>query len=482
MVVSGTPLNFNRSTSLESADIGQPVWEESLRNGIWPRQSAVWIVAFWLALLIIRPWEQLFPELSPFHVERTYAIIALVAIFLSGQFRYQSSFQTTGLLLWAIGITISSVFAMNSSMAWNQLYLYYTVFVFYIVLLSSIRTPYQLIFLVTCFVFIVAVYLAKSQWEYLVHGGWSFSMGVRRLRGIDIAYSHPNAVAASAVLLLPFQSFLWTARATFMATWPVRWRKLFQWGMIIYLPVAISAVVLTNSRSGMLGVVLAACFWVMERGGIHKFWSRLLLGAVFLACLWGLMPQDSKGRFRNIWDPESGPAAESAHVSGQGRIVGLKQGMEMFRRFPLTGVGLGNFISYRMTYLDGVNLVAHNTIGGVLGETGIVGGVAFLIFVSGVFINCSRTKRLAAQNRVMGVQLMKQLAVACRNSMALILFLGMFGDMQHRPQLYWIAAFGLLAYKFTVTRIEMESTANLQSVATATDGRGDDDNPVIVSY
>ncbi len=39
-------------------------WDDDLRNGIWPRSANVWIVAFWIALLIIRPWETLMPSLA----------------------------------------------------------------------------------------------------------------------------------------------------------------------------------------------------------------------------------------------------------------------------------------------------------------------------------------------------------------------------------------------------------------------------------
>ena len=51
---------------------------------------------------------------------------------------------------------------------------------------------------------------------------------------------------------------------------------------------------------------------------------------------------------------------------------------------------------------------------------------------------------------------MKELALACRNSVLLMLFLGMFGDMQGREHLYWVAAFCMLAY--TLARASNEIT------------------------
>ena len=52
---------------------------------------------------------------------------------------------------------------------------------------------------------------------------------------------------------------------------------------------------------------------------------------------------------------------------------------------------------------------------------------------------------------------MKELAVACRNSLVLILFLGMFGDQQRTMELYWVAAFCLLAYMFARASTERTS-------------------------
>ena len=137
-------------------------------------------------------------------------------------------------------------------------------------------------------------------------------------------------------------------------------------------------------------------------------------------------------------------------MSGEGRKEGLKAGVEMCRRFPVTGVGLGNFVPYRMKNLDGSYLVAHNTIGGVLGETGLFGGVAFLLFVSGVFVNRRKTKLLANMLPHPQLELLANLTTACRDSMIVLLFCGMFGDVQGRAQLYWVPAFSLLASGFAV--------------------------------
>jgi hypothetical protein len=428
--------------------VENPLWLDDLRRGIWPRSFALWILAVWMALLVIRPWEALMPELGDWHMERVFAILALVVVIGSGKLRFLGSYQTTGLLLWILALAVSSLSAVDPRESWPIFYIYLTTFIFYIAIISVLRTPYQLFFMVACFVVVMAVYLGKSQWEYFFCGGGSFAMGVRRLKGIDVTYSHPNAVACSAVISLPFAQFLWKIRKEFTAGWPNLWRKCFPFGILAFYYIVVSSILLTNSRTGIFAFVLFMALAALDGKGIGKLAFRFACGAVALAILWMVMPESTKGRVANTWDRTSGPEAESAYVSGEGRVEGVKMGMKMFETFPIAGVGLGNFIPYRRANLDGVNLVAHNIIGGVLGETGLLGGAAFVFFLSGVFVNCRAAKRLAKQSPHPISRLLARLATACRDSMILLIFSGMFGDDQARAQIYWVAAFGLLSITF----------------------------------
>jgi O-antigen ligase len=271
---------------------------------------------------------------------------------------------------------------------------------------------------------------------------------VYRLQGIDLTYAHPNAVACSAAITLPFVYYFWKIRREFTAAWPVLWKKAFPIFILGCFFIAVSSIFLTNSRSGIFAFVLFMFLAALHGKSVGTMIFRVLAGVIVLAAIWMIIPEATKGRIANTWDSTSGPEAESAYVSGEGRVRGVQMGMKMFETHPLTGVGLGNFIPYRRAYLDGVNLVAHNTVGGVLGETGLIGGLAFLVFFSGIFVNCHAANRMARQIEVPDSDMLARLSVACRDSLILLLFCGMFGDVQARAHLYWIAAYCLLARTF----------------------------------
>lgn len=171
-----------------------------------------------------------------------------------------------------------------------------------------------------------------------------------------------------------------------------------------------------------------------------------------LIIIWLAMPQENKNRFRSTWDPSAG--TEVAQKDAEGRIEGYKAGIKMFERFPLTGVGIGNFIEYRVKFVDGVPLNAHNLAGQVLGETGIVGGVTFILMVFVALVNCHKLRVLARKrpfDRPLDVLL--GLGPACRDAIILLAFEGLFSHNLYRFNWLWLAAFSSLALQFAKQRI-----------------------------
>jgi O-antigen ligase len=175
--------------------------------------------------------------------------------------------------------------------------------------------------------------------------------------------------------------------------------------------------------------------------------------------LWLVMPEEKQNRFRTIWNPEAGP--KGAQVSAEGRIEGLKAGMKMFEEFPISGVGIGNFITYRVSHVDGVGLNAHNLIGQVLGETGILGGIAFLLMVAVTLLNCQKVRSLVRKklsdpkNKALS-----GLGLAARDAIILLAFEGLFGHNLLRFNWLWLAAFSSLALQFARTNLKRKTFKN----------------------
>ena len=422
---------------------------EDLRHGMWPRSLAVWMAALYVALFIIRPWEQLFPWLQAIRFERTYALTMIGVVVLTRGFRVRASFQTVGVVLFTLSLGISGLLAKNPSLAWDIFYKYLTLVIFYVIMLSVIRTPYELMFIVASYIVTMGAYLGKSQWEYWVHGAHRYDMGVIRMVGIESSFGGPNNLAMSIVVSLPVLLFLYRIRDDLCRDWPQRWRKWFVRGLAIYAVLAGTSIILTNSRSGMLSAVLFVLLVAFAGKGLFRKFLYVAGGAVLLMCIWLVMPEENKGRFRTIWDPESGPA--NAQTSAEGREAGFWAGIAMFKRSPVTGVGIGNFIEYRVRYIDGVGLNAHNLPGQLLGEAGVLGGAAFLLMAGATLVNCRRVKLMSRSSPDGSQYVLSEFGIAVRISMILLAFTGLFGHNIYRFNWLWLAAFCTLAVEFANT-------------------------------
>lgn len=421
-----------------------PISRPPLAQGIWPTSLALWMAAGYIALFVIRPWEKLFPELAELRFERIYAVAMLGVVAFEG-LRVRFTWQTAavGALLASLGL--ASAAAVDSSLAWDPFYKYLTLVVFYVVLLSVTRSTYALLFLVTCYLLAMGLYVSKSLWEFHVHGMHHYTMGVVRLIGIDVTFGGPNDMATSILLSLPMVVLVNKARPQFTATWPDFWRRLLPVCLAAYMALAVYALMLTKSRAGMLAFVVYVGLQAIRPPNIGR---KIAVALVALVALWFVMPQETRDRFRTVWDPKAGP--RSAQESAEGRVAGLKAGLEMFRRSPVLGVGLGNFIPYRLAHLDGVKLEAHNLLGQSLGETGLIGTAAFLAMVGTTLVSGVQLRRRRWPVENSDAHIARLTTLACRDVVLLLLFDGVFGHNLLRFNYLWAAAFTVLSWEMAL--------------------------------
>ncbi len=419
---------------------------DDLRKGIWPRSTILWMSAFYMLLFIMRPWEKLLPYLAQIHFERIYAILMIVVLLISSKKSIRFNFHSVTVLLFFVAVFISAVFAWKPILSWEPLYEYVSVIIFYFILFFVVRTHYDLIFIIITYVISMLVYLAKSQWEFFVNGQHRYDMGVIRMIGIEYTFGGPNALAMSITASLPFLYFLWIERKNITETWPPFYRKWFSPTLIIYFLLASSSLVLTNSRSGMLGFVVFILLTGLRGRQFKKKLIYLMSGVIVLAIVWNFTPDQNKNRFRTIWDSKAGPS--SAQASADGRIEGFWAGIKMFQKYPVCGVGIGNFNQYRIHFIDGVNLASHNLIGQVLGQTGVIGGLTFLLLIFTILLTTHKTSSLFLRNTNQQTNLFITLSIAIRNSVLLLLVGGMFGHNLYRYNWLWLVVFATLNFEF----------------------------------
>ena len=142
----------------------------------------------------------------------------------------------------------------------------------------------------------------------------------------------------------------------------------------ISVPILFYAVIATQSRGGLLGIL--AIFAVFGYQRIKSKTLLLLIGCIAALALFA---------FAGISDRASGGAAEAGiDASAMGRLYAWEAAFGMALHNPLTGVGIDNFYSnyyYYSPHWDGLNHAVHSTWFGILAETGFLGLAVFVTLI-----------------------------------------------------------------------------------------------------
>lgn len=152
----------------------------------------------------------------------------------------------------------------------------------------------------------------------------------------------------------------------------------------IAIPILFWAVMATQSRGGLLGMI--AVFGIY---GLQRIKSKILLLSIAIAA--GSILFFIAG----ISERSSGGAAEAGiDASAMGRLYAWEAAFKMAVSNPLTGVGLDNFYAnyfYYSPHWDGLNHAVHSTWFGVLAETGFLGLAIFISLVIVLIRKANRT-------------------------------------------------------------------------------------------
>ncbi len=195
----------------------------------------------------------------------------------------------------------------------------------------------------------------------------------------------PNYEALSLVMTVP------------LAIWMARYeeRDLWKWAGRICTPILVFAVFLSQSRGGLLAlVVIAALAWVNSRRKMQLL-VRLAAAAAFL---FAIGPSQILTRIQQI--QIKGQAQSGAGFSTRVRVELARAGIRMMEAHPVFGVGLGQFRSVEYQYspalgaLGSKHHVAHNTYVELGAEGGIPTLALYLAILGGALAACRSSQKL----------------------------------------------------------------------------------------
>jgi hypothetical protein len=394
-----------------------------------------WLLIGYMFLFIHRPFE-VWPALGDLRIERIYMLFTIGAWFLYPGKRWLSNFQHLAYFGFAFAVLAAWLLSPWMDQGQPVVENWFKIVVFYVLLITCVSDEKALKKLVIGFMLVMTIYLTHSFREYL-SGRHTYRMGISRMIGVDSSLGDPNSFGASIVFALPFITCLW--RTGFLG-------RIGQVGLFGYAGLSTLCILLTGSRSSLIGLALWALMLVLTSS--RRF---LLLTLIAVAAPVGfiVLPQSLQTRFETIVNPEVGPA--NAKESGEGRVLGLLTGLELWSNNPISGVGPG---AWRPATRS--NIESHNLFGQLVGETGTIGLLGFLAILSGFLFNWLWVRKVRNAYHEWEDDFLFHLSSAIGTAVILLLFMGLFGHNLFRFSWLWYGGFLIIARYCLEVRIKQD--------------------------
>jgi O-antigen ligase len=402
----------------------------------------IWLLSGYMWLYVHRPFE-IWPVLGALQIERVYMFVMLVVWLVTPNKGWVSNRIHIALAAFTVVLAASWVLSpyMDKPICTDTIENYFKVVVFYVLVLTTVRDERGLRLLVLLFLASIGLYMAHSMLEFL-NGRYQWRMGIRRMMGVDVTFSDPNAFASSLVYSLPLTIPVWASRP------PLLLRGL----LFSYTLAVCGCVALTGSRAGFIGLcafALLALFVSVRRKALFVVLA-VMVGATGLAVATVALPAELQNRYLTLIDSSYGP--KNAAESAGGRMDGLIYGIEAWEKSPLLGHGPRAF-----DFATGRMGGAHNLYGQLLSEMGSLGALTFLAMLACFAFNWWEVRNYYRANPEQPRDLPFYVSRAIGLLIVLLLLLGWSGHTLFRYHWQWFAAFQAIA----VHCVRQKSAASL---------------------
>jgi len=318
-------------------------------------------------LVLFRPYE-LIPALGFLSATAYYFALATIAIFIPSQLATEGNLTTLSTEVKAIlALTLIAIvtipIAKSPAVAWDTFNEpYVKAVIIFIVLVNVVRTRKRLMAMMWLSLGI-GVYLSYSALDLYLSGKFNveeYRVSVEHVKGM---FGNPNEMALHFVMMTPLAITLCLAAKN----------KLMRCIYLVIAVLFVAANMVTYSRGGFLGLLFSSIVLVWKLG--RKSRAKVTITSVVVGGIAILAAPGNYGlRVLSIFIP----GLDGVGSSDQRREL-LERSLLVTARNPW-GIGIGNF------QIVGIhNHHTHNAFTQVSSELGILGLIAYLVFIISPF-------------------------------------------------------------------------------------------------
>lgn len=381
-------------------------------------------------VLYLRPYE-LIPALSSFMSMAFYTGVITLVIFFVTQLSLEGNLtarprEINLILLLGLAALLSMPLAESPAGAWKTFseMLLKTIVIF-VVIVNVVRTELRLKLLILLALG-VSVYLSINAINDYRLGVFRFGeMQTQRIAGvIKGLFENSNDLALHLVTMIPLAVALGISGRN-----PLK--KLFYFGIAALM---VGAVTATFSRGGFIGLIAAS--FVLFRRLAKKNRVATTAGLVFAVILFvALAPGAFSNRLSTIFN-----SAADVTGSASQRTEVLKRSILVTLRFPIFGVGIGNF-----RYKSPRNLETHNAYTQVGAEMGWAAMLVYIMFL----VHPLRRMRLVERETDTSPdqRQLHYLAIGLQASLVGFMFSSFFGAVAYQWYIYYLVGYAVALHR-----------------------------------
>ncbi len=281
------------------------------------------MICCYLFVEFVRP-QSIFPVLDFLPWAFIFIIMSMVGAFLDSSVKWTSSFANVLMIIFSL-LIISATFVtpLYPDVARKYFMDFFNWVIIYFLIINIVNTKER--FYIFAMIFLIAAAkIAMGTSRSWVMRGFSFtSWG---LMGPSGYFQNSGELAILMLVLFPFAYYFYQATKEKVG----KWERLL---LMAFWVCPILTILGASSRGAQLALVAQLIF--MFRASIFKL--KPLIGVILLsAAIFFLLPQEQKDRFSKSGDDKT----------SQQRLLYWGHGWDMMKNYPLTGVGMYNFIPY----------------------------------------------------------------------------------------------------------------------------------------
>ncbi len=390
-----------------------------VRNG----HTATYIGLFLFSIMVLfRPYE-IVPGLGFLSATAFYLAVATLAIYLPSQLAAEGnltmlSTEVKAILAMTFIAVLTIPIARNPGLAWGQFNdSFIKAVAIFIVLVNVVRTRKRLMGLMWLS-FGIGIYLGFSALNMYMKG--QFNVEEYRV-GVDVGgmFGNPNEMALHLVMMTPLVIALGLASKSYLMR-------------LVYFAMAglfVLANMVTFSRGGFLGLIAVGMVLIWKLGRQYRLnvtIASIVVGVLLLVAA----PGNYGLRMLSIFVPGLDPVGSSDQ-----RWSLLERSLVVSARNPW-GIGIGNFPIVGIR-----NLQSHNAFTQVSAELGILGLIAYLIFMISPFRKLGAIERTLFESK--NLDWFYYLAIGLQASIIGYMVSSFFASVAYNWFIYYLIAYAV---------------------------------------